>query len=276
MSKVPFWSIIFSLLLCPALWAKNPTSIGFCYWDVGRFYDTIPSLFYDDSDFTPKGRNGWGSLRYGRKVERVASVLDSMRMPIVALCGVESESVVRDIVIATKCDYSYLHRTIEGQDGLDFALLYYGDILFIDHVSTLYGRIYIEGEIASKRIGIWLTRIGYYLKSLSPPRREGVVDATIVAGRTYRKDIVDLGLIDLMRPHERAGRGNAVSSRGWYMRDRIGVDDGIRVDKCGVYITSWLLTEHGVPKSTFSDRGFIGGYSSYLPICLYFGFAEDD
>ncbi len=273
-SKVKILSALLLVALCSLLRAENPTTIAFAYWDVGRFYDTIPSLFYDDADFTPKGKNGWGALRYGRKVERVAAVLDSMQLPIVALCGVESESVVRDIVVATKCDYSYVHRTIDGRDGLDFALLYYGDVLFVDYVQTFYGRIYIEGEIAQRRVGIWLTRSGYYLKSSSPPHRNGEVAATIVAGRIYRKDVESMALSDPLRPHEKAGRGNTRSSRGWYMRDRIGVSDGVELRKSGVYITPWLLDEYGAPKPTFSKRGFVGGYSSHLPLCIYFGFTE--
>ncbi|MFI3301800.1 MAG: hypothetical protein SNI18_01385 [Rikenellaceae bacterium] len=259
------------VFMCSILRAENFTApIGFAYWDVGRFYDTIPSLFYDDRDYTPEGKNSWGALRYGRKVERVAAVLDSMHFPIVALCGVESESVVRDIVKATMCDYSYLHRTIDGRDGLDFALLYYGDVLFIDYVQTFYGRIYIEGEIAQSRVGIWLTWSGYYMKSASPPHRNGEVEATIVAGRMYRKDVVDMRLEDIMRPHERAARGNAHSSSGWYMRDRIGIGGSIELSQCGVYITPWLLDDNRVPKPTFSKRGYVGGCSSYLPICIYF------
>lgn len=49
-------------------------------------------------------------------------------MPLVALWGVENEAVVRDIAAACKGDYSYLHRTLNSLDGMDFALLYYGDL----------------------------------------------------------------------------------------------------------------------------------------------------
>ena len=53
-----------------------------------------------------------------------------MALPLVALWGVENEQVVRDIAAACRGDYSYLHRTLNSLDGMDFALLYYGDLFY--------------------------------------------------------------------------------------------------------------------------------------------------
>ena len=68
-----------------------------------------------------------------------------MRMPLVALWGVENEAVVRDIAAACEGDYSYLHRTLNSLDGMDFALLYYGDLFepLYDEPGRRY--LYIEG-----------------------------------------------------------------------------------------------------------------------------------
>ena len=59
--------------------------IGIAYCDLDHLYDTIPALFYDDSDYTPGGRLAWDTERYRRKIARTAAVIDSMRMPLVAL-----------------------------------------------------------------------------------------------------------------------------------------------------------------------------------------------
>lgn len=100
--------------------------IGIAFYDVDRIYDTVPALFYDDADYTPEGRLHWTAERYARKIRNTAAVIDSMALPLVALWGVENEQVVRDIAAACRGDYSYLHRTLNSLDGMDFALLYYG------------------------------------------------------------------------------------------------------------------------------------------------------
>ena len=99
--------------------------IGIAFYDVDRIYDTVPALFYDDADYTPEGRLHWTAERYARKIRNTAAVIDSMALPLVALWGVENEQVVRDIAAACRGDYSYLHRTLNSLDGMDFALLYY-------------------------------------------------------------------------------------------------------------------------------------------------------
>lgn len=125
----------------------NRPHIGFAYYDADRLYDTVPALFYDDSDFTPRGRLRWTARRYERKIAHTAAVLDSMRMDIVALAGVENEAVVRDLVAACGEDYCYIHRTFNTFDGLDIALLYHGDRFFPDLVEQGRGWLYVEGDL---------------------------------------------------------------------------------------------------------------------------------
>ena len=43
---------ILATLFCCAVHAQQRT--GFAYYDLDRLYDTIPSLFYDDADYTPE------------------------------------------------------------------------------------------------------------------------------------------------------------------------------------------------------------------------------
>ena len=103
-------------------------TVGIAFYDVDRLYDTLPALFYDDEEYTPRGRLRWTAERYARKIRNTAAVIDSMALPVVALRGVENERVVHDLAAACRGDYSYLHRTLNTLDGLDFALLYYGDL----------------------------------------------------------------------------------------------------------------------------------------------------
>ena len=139
--------LLAALLLSGIRCALAQPRIGIAYCDLDHLYDTIPALFYDDSDYTPGGRLAWDTERYRRKIARTAAVIDSMRMPLVALWSVENEAVVRDIAAACRGDYSYLHQTLNSLDGMDFALLYYGD-LFDPHYEEPGRRyLYIEGNL---------------------------------------------------------------------------------------------------------------------------------
>lgn len=149
--------MIIPALLCLAglcAFGKSPAGIAFC--DVDRLYDTLPALFYDDSDYTPEGRLKWNSARYERKVRQTAALIDSMGLDIVALWGVENEQVVRDIAQACRGDYAYIHRTLNSLDGMDFALLYYGDRFYPGRVETGRRYLRIEGELDGEELSLIL------------------------------------------------------------------------------------------------------------------------
>ena len=131
---------------------------GFAFYDADRLYDTLPSPFYDDADFTPQGRLKWDTERYRSKIQRTAAVIDSMALPLVALYGVENERVVRDLAAACRGDYSYLHRTLNTLDGLDFALLYYGDRFFPHRTEPGDRTLYVEGTLGRDTVGLLLVR----------------------------------------------------------------------------------------------------------------------
>ena len=78
--------LIFFVLFFGEAQAQRSLDIAFC--DIEALYDTIPSKFYDDSDYTPQGRLRWDSQRYHHKVESVARLIDSLALPVVALWGV--------------------------------------------------------------------------------------------------------------------------------------------------------------------------------------------
>ncbi|MFI3318763.1 MAG: hypothetical protein SNH88_06215, partial [Rikenellaceae bacterium] len=250
----------------------NGQPIGIAYYDVDQLYDTIQSPFYDDREFTPNGRNGWSERRYRDKITKIAAVIDSMQMPIVALYGVENQDVVRDVVRQSALDYSYSHRTLNSYDGLDFSLLYFGDMFYPRHIYSSFGWLYIELKALREEwsLGIYLVRHGYNLRSASPPHADKPPNHTIAMGRIDRDDLKRLELIDLLQKRQRQGYGNMKYDRLWQFHDLIGVGSGTKVEREGVFITKWLLTKDGSrPLATISGRDYIGGYSRYLPIYLY-------
>ena len=38
-------------------------TVGIAFYDVDRLYDTLPALFYDDEEYTPRGRLRWTAER---------------------------------------------------------------------------------------------------------------------------------------------------------------------------------------------------------------------
>lgn len=229
-------TLIFATLSLQAI-AEERVAIAF--YDVGRLYDTILSNFYNDKAYTPKGRNHWNTNRYRQKIERITATIDSMRMPIVALLGVENEVVVRDIVGCSDQDYSYAHRDLDYYDGLDFALLYYGDQLFIKRVHSTYHTMVIEAEVGGDNIALHFTRVGAKLRLVASPSEQ---DITIAWGRLTRQDLKRLKMQDQITKLECEGYGDTKDAKGWRFQNRIGVrtHDNREVES-GVYITEWLL-----------------------------------
>lgn len=255
--------------------------IGFAYLDADRLYDTVPSPFYDDEDYTPGGRLGWNTARYRRKVAQVAATVDSLGLPFVALWGVENEAVVRDIAAACRGDYVYLHRTLNSLDGMDFALLYYGDAFFPIRVEPGRRYLYIEGLLRRPANTHSGQQAPPAASSTPPPSSPITTPPTDPAaampfdtdtlgivlcsearmGEWVVRDLRDeqphrrllaagcipaavaakYGLRDATATAERAGRGNVRRRAGWSMRDRILVDTAFRIAQGDVYARPQLL-----------------------------------
>lgn len=246
--------------------------VGIAFYDVDRLYDTIPALFYDDSDYTPRGRLGWTAERYERKIRHTAAVIDSMSLPIVALWGVENEQVVRDLAAACGGDYSYLHRTLNTLDGLDFALLYYGDVFYPHYAEPGRRYLYVEGELTGgDTVGLVLcgdARTAQWL--VADLRAERSRAKLIVMGRTESRNTTALGLRDATARAESAGRGTVRSSGRWRMRDRIRVDTAFKYAEGDVFARRYLVDQKsGNPLTTYSRGVYRGGYGYSLPVFVY-------
>lgn len=264
--------LLAALTMCGGAVPAQQSPVGIAFYDLDGLYDTIPALFYDDSAHTPDGRLGWNSERYLRKIRHTAAVIDSMALPLVALCGVENESVVRDLSAACRGDYTYLHSTMNSFDGLDFALLYYGDLF--RPLATEQGRDYllIEGILRRDTVGLLLGRdfrmVRWAVREL---RRDRPQLRLIVAGRTPHRDASRLGLDDPLRRAERSGRGNVRYPNGsWHMRDRILADTALKACGGDVFARRFLFDERGTgPLPTYSRGNYCGGYGFSLPIFIY-------
>lgn len=262
------WLMTIILALGSVVQIAAQNVIGVAFYDVEAMYDTIPSSLYNDSDYTPQGRRAWGEERYRRKVEHTAEVIDSMAMDVVALYGVESEQVVRDIAMACKSDYSYLHREQSGSDGLDFALLYFADRFIPEHITSWRGLLCVEGSARGRALTVVAAYRSTAIGALLQQRQLRQKGDVVLIGRM--SDVERFGLKDYSKDGELRGEGNVVGGEGWIMRDRVA-SNAEDVVRSGVYIKPWLLDRRGRPKATFDRKNYYGGYSSALPVFIYLG-----
>lgn len=104
------------------------------FWNVENLCDTVDDRFRNDDEFTPTGANGWNTVRYNKKIDRLSEAISLIGRDecaegatVIGLCEVENKSVLNDLVNSPRLKdrkYSVLH--IDGPDprGIDPALLY--------------------------------------------------------------------------------------------------------------------------------------------------------
>lgn len=269
--KAALTTIALTVCCCIHCAAQHPQGFSAAFYDADCLYDTIPSRFYDDSDYTPQGRLRWDSGRYGRKVEVVARVVDSLGTDVVALYGVENEQVVRDIAAACSSDYAYVHATADADNGLDFALLYFGDRFVPERTMRWRNALCVHGSAAGAPLTIVITHRCTSLGVLAARLRQmyGEDNNIMVMGTPNKLNFPEYGLCDATAAAERAGRGNSCTAGRWRMRDRIATNmSGIAV--CDVYAARWMLTRTGEPAPTYDRTKYCGGCGRYLPLFIYF------
>lgn len=132
-------------------------SVGF--YNVENLFDTVPSPFYDDREYTPAGRNGWNTERYNRKLRNIARVIAEAGFDMAALAEVESEEAVRDLVLSLPDDYNYIHLNSSDRRGIDIALIYKGDKFFPSQTGLIRSGttrefLFAKGELIGVETGL--------------------------------------------------------------------------------------------------------------------------
>lgn len=260
-------------LLAAGLTARAQPLCGVAFWDVDRLYDTVPSPFGRDRQFLPQGEMRWTGERYRRKVAQTAAVIDSLGLPLVALYGLENESVVRDVAAACRNDYVYLFRTTDSYNGLDFALFYFGDRFFPDRVEAGHYWMTAAGELrGAGRICLLLSASDRYIDSrIADHRRRHPDERLLVAGRTAEVEPQRRGLSEPLAAARRAGRGTRRTGGKWELRSNVLIDTAFGVVRGDVYARRWLFDASGeAPWATYTRRRYDGGPGVNLPVFCYF------
>jgi len=155
--------------IIPALWLLVGTllpartcgevkvTVGF--WNVENLFDTIPSLFHDDRNYTPGGLYRWGAERYGQKLRNLARVIDAMALDVLGLAEVEGEAALRDLVTILGTDYNWIYRTTRDYRGINVVLLYKGDKFIPSEIRQIPSParrefLYVRGELAGERVDL--------------------------------------------------------------------------------------------------------------------------
>ncbi|MCH5330654.1 MAG: hypothetical protein J1E04_06760 [Alistipes sp.] len=275
MQRIPTILLALTMIFADGMRSSAQPSLGFALCNAGLLRDTLPSLFYNDSAWTPEGAMGWNSERYERKTMQTAALLDSLGMPVAALFGAENESVVRDVVSRCESEYSYVHRTADSYDGSDFVLLYYADKLFPSRVRCSRRSMTVEAEYEGVRYAFILCNrenglsvIVRELRARDPGIR--IVAAGVFDDRELRRS----SLRDLTRKAASEGRGTVRDSRGWRMADRIAADTDAEA-VCDVYVRRWLLDRSGAPAATYEGTRYTGGTGGHLPLFARLRYKSD-
>ncbi|MCD7970467.1 MAG: hypothetical protein LUF87_08955 [Alistipes sp.] len=150
--------LFLSLCFASVAYGQQDRILTAGFWNVENLYDTIPSPFYDDSDYTPQGRLKWDGEKYGNKLSKIAEVLDSLALDVVGLAEIESEVAVRDLVRTLETPYNYIRLTGGDSRGMGLALLYKGDKFVPDTaylVPSGFSRevLYVRGELLGLQVG---------------------------------------------------------------------------------------------------------------------------
>lgn len=289
-------TILAIVLSVVAASAQRPPVVMF--YNVESLYDTIPSLFYNDSDYTPKGSLRWNTTRYQSKLQAITSVVDSVAAEIVALAEVENKSVVRDLVMTLGTDYNYIHRTSNDARGMDLAVLYKGDKFFPEQIRSIESGfrrsfLYVRGKLCGERIDLIVCHLPSQLSRrenrLRAQRRLATfVDSLhradtsariIIAGDfndtptlILKRDIMPAWSSPLLLEAERRGEGSIVYDGRWLMYDNFWIDPkAFPSARAQVYIRRDLISTNGGvrPLRTFTSRAYTAGPSDHLPIILH-------
>lgn len=137
----PLLFAFFNLLL---LTAGAQTRFRVMTYNVENAFDTIHDEGKQDTDFLPAGRLHWDTPKYRAKLSRIAAVIagvGEIQPPkLVALCEVENERVIEDLLNRTRLhSFNYRYCMTESADlrGIDVALLYQPSAFHLLYTDTL-------------------------------------------------------------------------------------------------------------------------------------------
>lgn len=110
-------------------------SFGVAFYNLENLFDTIPNNpLGRDLEFTPGGKNQWGSKKYWNKINNLATAISHMTTQttpmgpaVIGVSEIENKSVLDDLVKAApikKWMLQVVHHDSPDRRGVDVGLLY--------------------------------------------------------------------------------------------------------------------------------------------------------
>ena len=126
---------VMALTAAPNTNAQATQRFGIAYYNLENLFDTIPNNpMGRDDEFTPNGKNQWGSKKYWNKINNLATAISKMAdsktgLPpaFIGVSEIENESVLKDLVKAEPIKRWMLqicHHDSPDRRGIDVGLLY--------------------------------------------------------------------------------------------------------------------------------------------------------
>jgi len=133
------WMFLLTLMVFSSLWAWNsfhlakkmPSEFRIVFYNVENFFHPDNDPNKQDDDFTTFGKLNWDTIRYQKKLENIAKVLNSIQenkiIPFIGLCEIENRKVLEDLLTLPEMNnknYAILHKDSPDERGIDVAMLY--------------------------------------------------------------------------------------------------------------------------------------------------------
>ncbi len=120
-----FFAVILSFSVSGArsqIISDSLVRVGFL--NCNNLFDTLNEPSSRDGDFTPQGRYGWDSEKYGSKVAALGELTKDLNLDILGLCEVENRDVVEDMLSISPRRYHIIHYESSDSRGIDLAFVY--------------------------------------------------------------------------------------------------------------------------------------------------------
>ena len=124
-----FRKLLLPLLLLAASTAMAQKTYTIAFYNSENLYDTINDPDVDDEEFLPAGKNKWTGERYGKKLNNLSRVIDSVGggPSLLGMCEIENKAVLEDLIKTKRLagkGYGIVHHSSPDKRGIDVAMIY--------------------------------------------------------------------------------------------------------------------------------------------------------
>ena len=133
MNKLILIYFIFS-----SFFLQAQTDFRIVFYNVENLFDTHNNSKTNDDEFTPKGSRHWSNYKYWQKIKKISKTLKIIGgwegPAIIGLAEIENDTILKNLIYSDplkNSNYGIIHRDSPDHRGIDVALLYRKDKLFV-------------------------------------------------------------------------------------------------------------------------------------------------